>query len=388
MKKILYVTTVSRTINAFLVPHINALLENGYHVDCATSIDKEIDSELIKKGVNVYPVTFSRIPLSFGNLKAFKEIIKIQKKNNYDIIHVHTPIASIYGRLLKLRFKNIKTIYTAHGYHFFKGASKISWLIYYPIEWVMAKFTDVTININKEDYEITKKRLKPKKCYLINGVGIDLNKYKSISEKEKIKKRKELGIDEEDFVIIMIAELNENKNQIQMIKAMEIIKNNNIKVLCVGEGNKYDELINQIKKSKLEKQIKLLGFRNDINDLINISDIGVLLSYREGLPRNLMELMANGKRIMGTNIRGCRDLICKDYIGSLVEVSDYEATAMAIKEFYDKRYLNKKLEDMIRQECKEQYDIKPINKKLINIYEKLILEDEYNGQMSSHFTNE
>ena len=336
MKNILYVSTVSSTVNAFLVPHIQMLLNNGYKVDCACSINKELDSELTNEGVKVYNVPFCRNPLDLGNLKAFKELIRIQKENNYDIVHVHTPIASIYGRLLKFKFKNIKTIYTAHGYHFLKGGSKLGWIIYYPIEKIMAKLTDVTININKEDYEITKNKLKPKKCYLVNGVGLDLTKYKSLSEEYKDKKREELGLNKEDFIVIMIAELNKNKNQIQLIKAMELLKDKypNIKALLVGEGNKIFELKKEVSNRGLESNVFFLGFRTDINELINISDIGVLLSYREGLPRNLMELMANNKKSIVTNIRGCRDVISSERLGYVVDIGDYKETAQYIEKCF------------------------------------------------------
>lgn len=336
MKKILYITTVSRTINAFLVPHIEMLLENGYKVECATCVDKKVNQVLINKGVKIFNIPFSRSPLSFGNIKAFKELIKLQKENKYDIVHVHTPVASIYGRLLKIRFPKLKTIYTAHGYHFLKGGPKLGWIIYYPIEKVMAKLTDVTININKEDYEITKTKLNPKKCYLVNGVGLDLNQYKPLSKEKQESKRKELGLEKDDFVVIMIAELNENKNQIQLIKAMELLKDKypNIKAISIGEGHKFEELQQEINNRGLKNNFKLLGFRTDVNELINISNIGILLSYREGLPRNIMELMANGKRIVATDIRGNRDIVCNDFIGALVEVNDYEATAKAVEKFY------------------------------------------------------
>ena len=134
MKKVLYITTISRTINAFLIPHIEKLIDEGYEVDCACNIDKEVDERLIKKGVEVYDIPFSRNPLNPKNIKAYKILAKIVKEKQYDIVHVHTPVASVYGRLLKLKFKNLKTIYTVHGFHFFKGAPKINWMIYYPIE--------------------------------------------------------------------------------------------------------------------------------------------------------------------------------------------------------------------------------------------------------------
>ncbi|MGG7161203.1 glycosyltransferase family 4 protein [Clostridium baratii] len=368
MKRVLYITTVSRTINAFLVPHIKMLLKNGYKVDCACFIDKNIDKELIESGVKVYNIPFSRNPLNFSNMKAFKKLKKIQSDNNYDIIHVHTPVASIYGRLLKLKFRNLKTIYTAHGYHFLKGGSKLGWIIYYPIEKVMARLTDVIININKDDYEITKNKLKPKKCYLVPGVGIDLEKYKQLSKEKIILKRKELSFKEDDFIIIMIAELNKNKNQIQLINAMELLKDKypNIKAILVGEGSYRKKLEEQVSNNGLEKNIKFLGFRNDVNDLINISNLGVLLSYREGLPRNIMELMANNKNIIATDIRGNRDLIINDNIGYLVEVNDYKTTKDKIEYIYLNKYRSINNEDIIRK-----YTIENINNLLIDIYKYL-----------------
>ncbi|MDU7548938.1 MAG: glycosyltransferase family 4 protein [Clostridium perfringens] len=385
MKKILYITTVSRTINAFLVPHIEMLLENGYKVECATCVDKKVNQVLINKGVKIFNIPFSRSPLSFGNIKAFKELIKLQKENKYDIVHVHTPVASIYGRLLKIRFPKLKTIYTAHGYHFLKGGPKLGWIIYYPIEKVMAKLTDVTININKEDYEITKTKLNPKKCYLVNGVGLDLNQYKPLSKEKQEAKRKELGLEKDDFVVIMIAELNENKNQIQLIKAMELLKDKypNIKAISIGEGHKFEELQQEINNRGLKNNFKLLGFRTDVNELINISNIGILLSYREGLPRNIMELMANGKRIVATDIRGNRDIVCNDFIGALVEVNDYEATAKVVEKFY----LTSANKNKILKEV-ERYSISNILTELSFVYDSLQEGGNQNEKMSSYITNE
>ena len=368
MKKVLYVTTVSRTINAFLVPHIEMLLKEGYEVQCACSIDKPINKGLLEKGVKIYDIPFSRNPLGLGNIRAFNNLVKIQKREKFDIVHVHTPIASIYGRLLKLRFNNLKTIYTAHGYHFLKGGSKLGWIMYYPIEKIMAKLTDTTININSEDYEITKNKLKPKNCYLLNGVGLDLNQYKKLSQKEILSKKKELGLKENDFVVLMIAELNENKNQVQLIEAMEVLKDTypEIKAICVGEGDKLSELQSEVKNRGLEGKVNFLGFRNDINELINICNIGVLLSYREGLPRNLMELMACGKKMIATNIRGCRDIVVDKTVGELVEVGDYKATAKAIEE----QYLYGDNQFIISKEI-EKYDVKTINEGLRFIYKQL-----------------
>ena len=310
-------------------------------------------------------------------------MIDIQKRNEYDIVHVHTPIAALYGRLLKLKFKNIKTIYTAHGYHFLKGGSKLGWLLYYPIEKAMAKLSDAVININSEDYEITKNKLKPKKCYFINGVGIDLKKYKKLSE-DKISTIKEsLGLKANDFVVLMI-ELNKNKNHMQVINAMEYLKDKypNIKLLCAGDGNYITYLSEQIISKDLQNNIFMLGYRQDVNNLINISDIGILMSYREGLPRNLMEFMACGRKVIVTNIRGCRDIVCNYSVGTLVNVGDAEATAHAIEDYYvasDRRFI---VSDEINK-----YDIRNVNNELLKVYEDIELEINGEKGLASYATN-
>lgn len=384
MKKVLYVTTVSRTINAFLIPHINMLLDNGYEVHCACSIDKPVDKELQRRGVKIFEVPFSRNPLGIGNIKAFIKLEELQRINDYDIVHVHTPIAAIYGRLLKLNFPSLRIIYTAHGYHFLKGGSKLGWILYYPIEKIMAKFTDVTININKEDYEITKEKLKPKKCYLLNGVGLDLDKYKKLSSKEIQEKRKEFGLKDKDFVVLMVAEINKNKNHIQLINAMDILKDKypNIKVLCIGDGTLKESLEKQIILRNLQNNIFMLGYRLDVNKLINISDIGILLSRREGLPRNIMEFMACGRKVIATDIRGCRDLICDETIGILVNVGDYESTAKAIEKYY---ILNDKSFE-VSEEIKK-YDIENVNIELLKIYDDIELDINYEKGLSSYVSN-
>lgn len=384
MKKILYVTTVSSTVNAFLVPHIKMLIENGYKVDCAFSINKPLDNSLVKLGVNQYEIPFSRNPLGVGNVKAFNELLEIQRRNEYDIIHVHTPIAALYGRLLKLKFPSLRTIYTAHGYHFLKGGSKLGWLLYYPIEKVMARFTDVIININEEDYEITKDKLRPKKCYLLNGVGIDLGKYKKLSEEEISEKKKELGLSDSDFIVLMIAELNKNKNHIQLINAMEILnkKYPNIKAICIGDGDMMDILNEQITSRYLQNNIFMLGYREDVNKLINIPDIGILLSYREGLPRNIMEFMACGRKIVATDIRGCRDLVCNESVGTLVDVGDYEGTARAIEKYYLLNDKNFNISDEIYK-----YDITNVNKELSNIYRSINEEINCEKGISSYLSS-
>lgn len=371
MKKILYVTTSSCTINSFLVPHIKMLVEEGNIVDCASNLDYElnidIDQELHNLGVKFYEIPFNRNPLSTQNFKAFKILKMIQMKNKYDIIHVHTPIASVYGRLLKIKFPYIKTIYTVHGFHFYKGAHILNWMIYYSIELLMSRFTDIAITINSEDYNMAQK-LGIKKVYSINGVGIDLNKYnQGLYNKKNC--REKFDLNENDFVIVMIAEVNKNKNYNQMIKAVEILINENkpIKVLCAGDGDLINDIKKDIKNKKLDNCIYMLGFRTDINEIISCADIGILMSYREGLPRNIMELMAFSKPVIGTNIRGIRDLIDNGENGFLVNVEDYEATANAIDALYNNKELLLQMGKSANESI-QKYSIDNVVKQLEEVY--------------------
>ena len=367
MKKILYITTVSRTINAFLIPHIEKLIDEGYKVDCAFSIDKEVDKRIIDKGCNIFEIPFSRNPLNLKNINAFNKLIKLQEENQYDIVHVHTPVASVYGRLLKLKFPKLKTIYTVHGFHFFKGAPKINWMIYYPIEWIMKKFTDVAITINLEDYERAKS-FGIKKVYKTNGVGLDLSYYNpDLYDKEECRSR--FNIKEDDFVIAMIAEVNKNKNHAQMINAVdELVKEHkNVKVLCAGDGPLLESVKKDIEDRGLSNVINMLGFRTDINEIISCCDVGVLMSYREGLPRNIMELMAFGKPVIGTNIRGIRDLIEEGINGYLVDTDDYMKTYYGINTLINDSELLENMSNNAYDKVND-YSVDSIVEQLLEVY--------------------
>ena len=336
MKRILYVTTVSSTINVFLIPHIKMLIDNGNKVDIACNIDQEVSKELLEYGVRLHIVNFSRNPLSVSNKKAFNQILKLQHIEHYDVINVHTPVASFVTRAA-LRNEKIKMIYTCHGFHFFKGAPLINWLLYYSIERVAARWTDILVTINNED----KKRAENFKLRnggqvkLMHGVGIDPKKYQ-LNEFDKLEYRKRLGLNDDDFVILMLAELNKNKNHIQLIKAVNLLKDKypKIKVLCAGKGELKEKLENIVKKLNLNNNIKFLGFRTDVKELITTSDCITLFSRREGLGKCLLEGMTMGKPLIATNTRGPRQLIVNNQNGYLVEIGDYKKAAEYIEDIY------------------------------------------------------
>ena len=215
MHKVLLVATVQSHIAQFHQPLIKMLKEKGYIVHvCAKNNLKEKNGLSINMVDKVFDVPFSRSPFSLKNIGNYKTVKEIIKKEKYDIIHCNTPVGGLITRLAgrKYRRDGLKIIYTAHGFHFYKGAPKKNWIIYYPIEKYLAKYTDALITINEEDYKLAKSKFKTEKIYKINSTGVNITKFKSkSSELEKNNLKKELNINENDFIIISIGELNTNK---------------------------------------------------------------------------------------------------------------------------------------------------------------------------------
>jgi hypothetical protein len=161
--KFLFVTTISDTINAFLIPHIKLIVNMGHEVDIACHIVQDLDPDLRKLISNIYNISFTRTPFSINNIKVYKKVKSLVKDGDYDIIHTHTPISSAIIRLACKNFKKTKIIYSTHGFHFFRGSPIINWFLYFPIEWLLSKYTDVLITINHEDYNRALKYFRAKK---------------------------------------------------------------------------------------------------------------------------------------------------------------------------------------------------------------------------------
>lgn len=353
MKKVLFVATITAHINGFHTPYLKWFKNQGYEVDVASN-----GREKIEYCDNHFNLPFTRSPFSIKNFKAYKKLKDIINKNNYEIIHCHTPVGSVLTRLAVKNSKKkvTKVIYTAHGFHFFKGAPILNWLIYYPIEKYLSKYTDILITINNEDYNLAKKKLKAKEVELVYGVGVDENKFEfELKEEEKKYYRKQLNLKSDDFIFISIGELVKNKNQIMQIKAMKDIveKNKKVKLLIVGEGYLRKTYENKIKKYNLEDNVYLIGYRKDIPKLLKMSNCLLATSKREGLPVNVMEAMFCKLPIIVTNSRGQRDLVNE---GNIIEMSDVNG-------------LIEKMQSMIKHEEKIKYNLDSI--KLNAIVEKM-----------------
>ena len=330
MKNILFVATVTKHINAFHIPYLKWFKEQGYEIHVASKGNEKI--EYCDKHFNL---PFERFPLKANNIKAYKELKKIINENNYDIIHCHTPVGGVLTRLAarKARKNDTKVLYTAHGFHFYKGAPLLNWIIYYPIEKVMAHYTDCLITIVNEDYKFAKKHLKAKEIKHINGIGVNTDRFsKEITEEQKENLRKDLNIKKEDIVLCYVAELNKNKNQILLIEAVEKLKNKNIRLLLVGNGNYMEKYKDEVQKRGLQYNVIFLGRREDIASILSITDIYLASSIREGLGLNVIEAMYMELPIVATNNRGHRELVMNKETGILLKENTFDEMAKAINE--------------------------------------------------------
>lgn len=364
--KILYVTTISNTVNAFLIPHIKMFIEDGHQVDVAFNIEQEIKPEIYEMGCKIHQLPLQRAPLKKDNFRACKMLKKIILSEGYDLVHTHTPVASAIVRLVCRSLNNVRVFYTAHGFHFFNGSPIINWLVYYPVEKWLARYTDILITINNEDYDRAKNKFKTKRVVYVPGVGIDLKKF-NIVEIDRALIRSQLGLQENAFVILSVGELNKNKNHDVIIKAIAKINNLDIHYVVCGEGQLKEYLKVLSEDLGIENNVHLLGFRNDMPEIWKIADLVAFPSYREGLSVALMEAMANRLSVVCSNIRGNSDLIEDGKGGYLVEPEDIEGFAKYIKNLIEDSRLRSEQGEFNHKKI-GKYSIDNVLKEMEEIY--------------------
>ena len=375
MKKVLIVATVCNFVASFLQNDINLLLDMGYEIHIASNMKQSLKSFNQIDDVNLsrvfhHQIDFDRSPFSASLLKAYGQIKKLINSTHFDIIHCHTPVAAILARLAakKERKKAVKVVYTAHGFHFFRGAPLANWIIYYPAEWLCSFFTDTLITINTEDFSRAEKRLHAKKTEYIQGIGLNTEKYSSITVDIK-EERKSLDIPDDAILLLSVGELNKNKNHQAVMKALAKLSNLNIHYALAGIGPLEQYLKKLSRDLGIEDRVHILGFIPDIAKLYHTADIFCFPSLREGLPVSLMEAMASGLPCVCSKIRGISDLIDDKKGGLLVNKIDDEGFLKAIEELID----NDNNDEMINynREKIKQFDELVVMEKMRQIYKSL-----------------
>lgn len=316
-KKALLVTTVSGFVPQFEMSNVAILKELGYEIHYASNFNNPSygtdNKRLEGTGIICHQVDFERSPFNKKNWQAYKQLVKIMKDENIDLVHCHTPMGAVLARLAAKKCGIKDVLYTAHGFHFFKGASIKNWLIYYPVERFLSGYTDTQVCINMEDFYNAKK-FKARNVEYIAGVGIDTKGIKeksNITSGEKEELRKELKLADTDRVLITAGEMIERKNQKFLLEVVKKIKEkeSSVKLIVCGHGRLENSLKLKTKELGIEDNVIFTGYRTDIYRILGLSEVFLFSSLQEGLPVAVMEAMAVGLPVVCSKVRGNADLV-------------------------------------------------------------------------------
>ncbi|MDR4216141.1 glycosyltransferase family 4 protein [Priestia megaterium] len=328
--KVLFCATVDFHFKAFHLPYMKWFKEQGWEVHVAASGNMKLPYVDQK-----YNISIQRSPFHMGNMKSYRELKTVINENKYNIIHCHTPMGGVLARLAarKARKQGTKVIYTAHGFHFCKGAPLVNWLFYYPIEKTLARYTDCLITINQEDYQLATQHFKAKRIEHVHGVGINTENFKPANEKEKIQLKKSFGYRPDDFLLFYAAEFNKNKNQQLLLQSLALIKDEipHAKLLLAGKGPLLENCRELAANLGIFHMVEFLGYRNDLQKIVPMCDVAVASSLREGLPVNIMEAMACGLPVVALDNRGHRELVHNNKNGWVIDSASRVEFASKIK---------------------------------------------------------
>lgn len=353
-------------------PCLQAALEMGYEVFFGENRanPEELEVEL---PVHVYDShTYRSITAFSDNKVALSNLSHILENNNIEVIHCNTPVGGLVGRLCGKKYKVKKVIYTVHGFHFYKGAPLINRTVYKLAERIMARWTDVIITMNQEDFEAAQKfkLRKGGRVYKVHGVGIDLSDYEGIRVKKTLK-RKELGLTDTDVVCISAGDIVPRKNYGVAIKAIAQVKNDHLHYLICGVGSEKQKMEALAAELGIADKVHFLGFRKDIKELMNISDIFLFTTLQEGLPRSMMEAMASGLPCVASKIRGNTDLIENNVGGYLCDPDDVRTFADVLAKLVSNEALRANMAKT-NLEVIKQYDVHIVENEIRDIYREAI----------------
>jgi glycosyltransferase involved in cell wall biosynthesis len=376
MPKLLVVTTVPITIRSFLLPFVKHFRSLGWQVDgMAQGISA--DQDCVATCDRIYDIQWSRNVFDPRNLLAGVSRVKeVVAEANYDLVHVHTPIAAFVTRYALKDLKKTKVIYTAHGFHFYRGGSAVKNAIFLGLEKLAGQWTDYLVTINQEDEAAAKKHnfLPAERVYYTRGIGVDTEYYASVkvNPADLAQVRQELSLSDNDTLLLAIAEFTPRKRHRDLLNALVKVANPQVHLALAGEGPIKPELEALTKELGIEKQVHFLGYRKDIPTLIQAADAVLLVSQQEGLPRSIMEAMCLNTPVIGSNIRGTQDLL-ENGCGLLVELGDTDALAKAMTQVVEDP------DSLAAMAAKAQvkmasYDLKQIIQQYSDIYQ-LALND-------------
>ena len=362
----MFTASVVRHFNAFHIPYLKYFHDLGYEVHIAAKGNDEVPFADVRHEVN-----FERSPFSKANFVAYRELKKIIEENHFELIHCHTPVASALTRLAArgARKKGTKVIYTAHGFHFYKGAPLVNWLLYYPVERKAAHVTDALITINREDYERAKK-FAAKRVYYIPGMGVNLEKI-TIETEKQTGLRNQWNIPQNAFFVLSVGELNQNKNHRVILDAIHQLGDENIYYAICGRGDQEEALRTLAKEYDMDKQLILAGFQTNIAEWLAAADMFAFPSVREGLGLAALEAMAAGLPLVTSDSGGIKDFMENGKTGFCCHYSDVSVFAEAIRRLKSDLALREQMSRNNREAVK-RFDIGNVKQRMGEIYRSVL----------------
>ena len=378
MPRAMILSTVASTLAQFNDDNMRLLKEAGYSIDVVANFlygsatpQSKVDAfkeQLISDGITPIHVALPRKVYDLKSIyAAYRKIKKLCDENAYELLHCHSPIGSVVARLAarKARKKHgTKVIYTAHGFHFFKGAPFVNWLLYFTMEWISSFYTDILITINQEDFSRAKKHLHARRTEYIPGIGLDLEKLFS-ADTDRMEKRKSLGIDEDEIAVLSVGELNDNKNHETVLRAIAKIENVKLSYFICGKG-KNEEHLSALAKC-LGVKLTLCGFRDDVLEICKAADIFAFPSKREGLGIAALEAMAMGLPLVGSAVHGIPDYLENGVNGFSYAPLDVEGFVEGIGTLAKDAALREKMGNTNKETVKA-FDKKTVSVKMQTIY--------------------
>ncbi|MGL5924162.1 glycosyltransferase family 4 protein [Chroococcidiopsis sp.] len=382
MKKILCVTTVPDTLCAFVLPFAHHFRSLGWQVD-AMAQGVSTNADCLQTFDRVWEIEWSRNPLQLQNLTvAPRQIRTVVEQEGYDIVHVHTPVAAFVTRyaLNGLRQQGkVKLIYTAHGFHFYQGGKPLKNLVFLALEKLAGQWTDYLVVINREDEKAVKQHqivADTQLCYM-PGIGVDFDFYNrdTVTAEAAERVRQELGLTPANPLLVCAAEFIPRKRHSDILRAFARLDRPEVHLALAGDGRLMAQMQQLANELGIEQNVRFLGFRRDIPTLISISAALILVSEQEGLPRCIMESFCLGVPVIGTKIRGTRDLLA-DRCGLLIDVGDIEALTQAMAWIVD----NPEAARIMGERAKERvatYDLRHILKLYESLYDRALGKSSY-----------
>lgn len=382
--KICHVANTDKALRFLLLPQLKFLQDEGYDVSAVSSAGKFV-VDIEKRGIKVEIIEMKRKISPFSDLVALIRLFLYFRKEKFQIVHVHNPKPGLLGQLAARMAGVPIVINTIHGLYFHEDSSAARKSFYTFIEKIAALCSDTIFSQSREDIKtlIDERITKPEKIkYLGNGVDVDRFNMERFFIEGINRKKKELSISEDFKVVGIVARLVKEKGYFDLFKAFDLVVEKLPKTTLLVVGPEEPEKKDAVKHKSaedynIEKNTIFLGERDDVDEIYSVMDVFVLPSYREGLPRSILEAMAMQRPIVATDIRGCREEIENGKNGILVPVRDPVKLAEAIISLLKNPASAKEMGKNSRAKVTERFDEKVVFDRIEREYNKLLEERGY-----------